>query len=609
MQGIGETFCRLSAARGLVAGAALLASAAVSAAHAQGGGGGEQTAMAIPRVETPGETSELALPQPVAPSDVALIRRIFADQAHGRMAEAAQETGELSTDLLTGTILADRYLGRFHKATAAELSSWLQHYGDQSDAAAIHELLSRRWPRQAKLLHWVAPACLAPAAPTARLDEPPAAERSITHHPVLDREIDARVQAGRFATALHLIGHTRGLSPSYGAVLRSEVARGLFTANQDREALDTASGAWRGAPRNDRVGQAAFVAGLAAWRLGLVGRARSFFEDGADAPVGSADVRAAASYWAARAAQDAGDPDGATVWLQRAAMEKFTFYGLIARRRLGWTIGLMPTRSTLAQADLDALAATPGALHAFALLQVGETSRADEAFRCLWPKVKNDPALRRALQLVAVRAGLTGLAAQVTEIIDAADGIPADDPSVPVPSLRPAGGFRFDPALVYGMTRTESNFDPDAVSATGARGLMQIMPVTARAITGDSRLSNTRLGNPGFNLELGQRVVLSLAGEGEVGGDLLRLLASYNAGSSSFASWASQIHAQGDPLLFVESIPIRETRNFVQRALAYTWIYAARLGLPAPSLDALAAGEFPTFNSAADGGTVGVSLH
>lgn len=610
MRGLGQTLSRLPCARGLVAGAALLASAAVSAAHAQGGGAGEQTAMAIPRIETPGNASELALPQPLAPSDVAHIRRIFADQAHGRIAEAERETNELASDLLTGTILADRYLGQFHHATVPELTSWLLHYPDQPDVSAIKALLRRRLPPKASIPHAAPPACLAPAALAVPVpDKPSAVSPPIARSPVLEREIGARVQAGKFATALHLIARTRGLSRSYGALLRSEVARGLFAANRDEEALDLATGAWRAPPHADRLGQAAFIAGLAAWRLGETKQARSFFEGAADLPVGSPDIRAAASYWAGRAVLRAGDPDGASAWLRRAAAEKFTFYGLIARRRLGWSVGLIPTRSTLAQADLDALAAAPSGLRAFALLQVGQTARAEQEFRCLWPTVKDNPALRRALQLVAVRAGLANLAAQVTELIDAADGIPPDDRSFPVPDLRPAGGFRFDPALVYGMTRAELNFDASAVSAAGARGLMQIMPVTARAVTGDPRLTEARLGDPGFNLELGQRVMLSLAGESEIGGSLLRLLASYNAGLGSFADWAGQIRAHGDPLLFIESIPIPETRNFVQRALTYTWIYAARLGLPAASLELLAAGKFPYFTSAADGGTVLLSLH
>ncbi len=605
MRGIGQTLSRLPVARGLVAGAALLAGAAASAAHAGSGGTGDQTALAIPRIELPGDSSELALPQPLAPSDVARIRRIFADQARGRMTQASWETGELTSTLLLGTILADRYLGPFHHATVAELAAWLQHYADEPDASPIRALLRRRLARPTTAATRMVPACLGPAsvAEPARA-KPSTAGRSIAHNAMLDRDVSARVQAGRFATALHLIARTRGLKPAYGAWLRSTVARGLFAANHDEQALDLAVGAWRGAAPADRVGQAAFVAGLAAWRLGDAEQAGNFFRRAAGAPVASAELRAAASYWASRASLLEGDQGGMNAWLQRAAAEQLTFYGLIARRRLGLDIGPIAARSTLVQADLDVLAATGGGLRAFALLQVGQTARAEQEFRCLWPQVKDDALRRRALQLVAAYAGLTGLAAQMTALIDAAEGIADDEISVPVPKLRPAGGFRFDPALVYGLTRAESNFDPAAVSAAGARGLMQIMPVTARAITGDKRLTNARLGDPGFNLELGQRLVLSLAGEDEIAGGLLPLLASYNAGLGGFASWAGQVRAHGDPLLFIESIPIQETRQFVQRALAYTWIYAARLGLPAASLNALASGEFPAFTAAGDGGTV-----
>jgi soluble lytic murein transglycosylase-like protein len=75
--------------------------------------------------------------------------------------------------------------------------------------------------------------------------------------------------------------------------------------------------------------------------------------------------------------------------------------------------------------------------------------------------------------------------------------------------------------------------------------------------------------------------------------DLVRLLASYNAGPNAVARW--NIEDQGDPLLYIESIPTDETRGFVPRALAYSWVYAARFRQPSPSLDALAAGAWPQF--------------
>ena len=158
-----------------------------------------------------------------------------------------------------------------------------------------------------------------------------------------------------------------------------------------------------------------------------------------------------------------------------------------------------------------------------------------------------------------------------------------------------------DPALVYALTRLESNFDPDAVSGAGARGLMQIMPVTAQYVAGSAAspaVFARRLHDPATNLSLGQSYVMYLAKHDLVSGDLIRLLGSYNAGPTSFARMAGNIPASDDPLLFIESIPNDETRGFVPRALAYSWIYAARLHLPTPSLDALSAGAWPVFNEA-----------
>jgi soluble lytic murein transglycosylase-like protein len=85
-----------------------------------------------------------------------------------------------------------------------------------------------------------------------------------------------------------------------------------------------------------------------------------------------------------------------------------------------------------------------------------------------------------------------------------------------------------------------------------------------------------------------------------VGGDLIRLLAAYNAGPGNLGKWLPAARHRDDALLFIEAIPFDETRAHVQRVLAYSWIYASRLGLPAPSLDQLVQGEFPRFMSPDD---------
>jgi soluble lytic murein transglycosylase-like protein len=195
------------------------------------------------------------------------------------------------------------------------------------------------------------------------------------------------------------------------------------------------------------------------------------------------------------------------------------------------------------------------------------------------------------------------LATQVASAAQADDGRLRDVSRFPLPNLLPPGGFRIDPALLYGIALQESRFDPGAVSPAGARGLMQIMPATASYVANDPSLRGAgaaRLHEPGFSLDLGQRYIHYLARHEAVGGDLVRLLAAYNAGPGNVQRWQPATAHRADPLLYIESIPIAETRNYVQRVLTFSWIYANRLGLPAPSLDQIAGGNFPTFSNVED---------
>jgi soluble lytic murein transglycosylase len=235
-------------------------------------------------------------------------------------------------------------------------------------------------------------------------------------------------------------------------------------------------------------------------------------------------------------------------------------------------------------------------MRAFALLQIGQTGRADAELRLLWPEAQSAPSLARAIMLVAERAGLVDLAAQLADLVQAADGRPRGRRCGTGKRIMSRGGFIADPALIYGLARTESNFDSGTVSAAGARGLMQIMPATARFI-GSGAEGRVMLNDPAVNLDLGQRYLAHLAGLEIVGGDLVRLLASYNSGPGSFGRWSGAMQDRGDPLLFLEAIPLDETRAFIPRVLAYTWIYAARLRMAAPSLDELAAGAWPRYHS------------
>ena len=82
-------------------------------------------------------------------------------------------------------------------------------------------------------------------------------------------------------------------------------------------------------------------------------------------------------------------------------------------------------------------------------------------------------------------------------------------------------------------------------------------------------------------------------------GNLLEIAAAYNAGPGNLSRWLS-VHESmhNDPLLFIESIPVAETRNYVKRLMTYHWMYRRRLEQKAPTLDETAAGEWPRLSSA-----------
>jgi soluble lytic murein transglycosylase-like protein len=608
MRGIGYTLSRLPSARFCFAAALIIAGTYASAAHGQASGSGngtgtiatdnataDEAAFALPRAPHD-SVSGAVYPRPLRPSDAAVMQRIFSLQHRGNMKDAERATNQLEDPLILGTVLADRYLSRFRKSTLAELTDWLTQYRDLPEAAAIYSLLLAKLPKGATPPAAPAIATLkrSTGVETALEDiEPP--RNNLARNPAFDRAVLDRAEQGNTASALRLIASARRISSVYAAQLRAEVAQAAFIRNDDAEALRIVQASLKGTNPDDQSTLAYYTGGLAAWRLDQIDVAKTMFEDGAEAANSSPHLHAASAFWASRVSRRLHDASATVKWLRAAAQERLTLHGFLARRILGMDTGILPSGQLLSQADVDAVAATPQGLRAFALLQIGQPERAEAELRALWPLASTNAAFGQSLLMVASATGLTDYAAQMAGLLQAQDGRPHDELRFAMPKLRPAGGFQVDPPLVYALTRIESNFDPEAVSPVGARGLMQIMPATAQYITRDVMLDPDRLHEPAMNLAIGQRYVSYLSRMDGIDNDLLKVLASYNCGPGNYLSRASDIHDGGDPLLFIEAIPIAETRAFVPHVLLYSWIYAAQLHRQAPSLDSLAAGEFPRF--------------
>lgn len=154
----------------------------------------------------------------------------------------------------------------------------------------------------------------------------------------------------------------------------------------------------------------------------------------------------------------------------------------------------------------------------------------------------------------------------------------------------PAKGRPVEPAFVYGLSRQESEFNPRAVSHAGARGLMQLMPSTAKGVARRVSVPYRRdrlLDDPAYNAMLGSAHLGELLDE--FSGSYIMTIAAYNAGERRVDEWVDTF---GDPrstgvdaIDWIESIPYSETRNYVQRVLENIQVYRARLAGGVASLD------------------------
>ncbi len=127
-----------------------------------------------------------------------------------------------------------------------------------------------------------------------------------------------------------------------------------------------------------------------------------------------------------------------------------------------------------------------------------------------------------------------------------------------------------DPLIIISLIRQESGFNPEAKSGVGAKGLMQLMPATAKRF--NRRVKVSHLGNPAINVAIGSRYLNLLISRFD--GNLIYALASYNAGENRIDRWRKEIFRNDDPLSTIESIPYEETRNYVKLIYRNNFFYS-----------------------------------
>lgn len=463
--------------------------------------------------------------------------------------ELARNSARQAKDrVLLGQVEFERLFHPSHVAAYEELAAWLETYSDLPMADRVYTLAMRRLPDGAP----------EPKRPGGLLSRTWASLTSPGDGGVNDPAKAARV------------------------ALNNDDLAGAYDMGQQ-------IGDW-------------WTAGLAAWRMDRHAEAFRAFEHVAQDPTEDPWVRSGGAFWAARAAAQSGRQERVVEYLRQAARWPATFYGQIALHQLGEepvieNLGPRSYEATLQRAALapEPIGVDTRALNAFiqsdedarrtvALYEVGRRSDAELAARNGLRAASGDTAAR------PMWAGLYRLVSSGRAAQSEASRI--DALHYPMPELQPIGGFTIEKALVYAIARKETGFDANARSGAGAYGLMQVMPTTAAHMTGDQGYVRTpqRLLDPAVNMKLGQDYVNRLFQIESFQGDLLKAVASYNAGPGPMLAAIRKLGADADPLLLIESIDVPQAREYVEKVVAAYWIYQRMMGGPVKTLEALASG-------------------
>lgn len=321
-----------------------------------------------------------------------------------------------------------------------------------------------------------------------------------------------------------------------------------------------------------------WLAGYAALKLGDASAALGHFR-ALQGAVATPISLARAGYWQGRALEAAGNADAARAAYAEAARYQTAYYGLLAAERAGLAMDPALAGTETLPDWRGAAFVNHSVFQAAVLLRAAGATDLSERFLLHLGESLNDGDLSRMARL-ALDWGDAHLAVMVAKAA-------ADRGAQLVPAYYPLSGLeKLDlgvPAdLALAIARRESEFDPKVISHAGARGLMQLMPQTAKMMAGRLGLSyelDRLLADPEYNARLGA-AYLSVLRE-EFGPALVLVAAGYNAGPGRPRRWLAE---RGDPRAsgadvvdWIEMIPIEETRNYVMRVAESVAVYRARL--------------------------------
>jgi soluble lytic murein transglycosylase len=359
--------------------------------------------------------------------------------------------------------------------------------------------------------------------------------------------------------------------------------RTLGTNSRDNWKLAYQMAGKHGFKSGEYFGEGEFLAGWIALRfLNDAHAAISHFTRLSEGAENRTD-KARANYWLGRSYAALGDMATAKASWRAAAKVPTVFYGQLAREQLGSAKDPLNIPSGQSSSEARAKIDNDEVMRAFQI--VAKSGRKRELNMFLWAiagRFQSVDELNAAAS-IAFDSGGPPVAVRLAKIAGQ-KGYDIDYWGYPVKAIPnwKSMGPPVERALVYGLSRQESEFDPTAGSGAGARGLMQLMPGTAKIIAKqyNVRYSADKLtGDPAYNVKLGAAHLGDLVTE--FGGSYVLTLAAYNAGPRRAKEWVETYGdprgGKVDPIDWVEMIPFTETRNYVQKVMQNIQVYRSRL--------------------------------
>lgn len=544
------------------------------------------------------------LPNILSEKDLQTYKEIFSLQQSKKWTAADEKISTLDNKILIGHVVAQRILDNNFVAGKKTLENWINRYSDHPQAHKIYKVASKIKPLYKSISQSVKKDYLYGYGDNTGLT------RSIEHwfgkkywHGRnkaynLWKKTHYYINKGRITYIYERVKSQKYknlLKPTEISMIKFRIAEGYYAYDKISKALEVAEGTIEdGGKLHPRI---FWVAGISSWQQGKWEKAAEYFSKMQVSKSLPAWDKSASGFWAYRAYKKIGNNFKALQAINFANQYPKTFYGTLASEILGTPHFVDISESNiLTPNELNTLIQIPGVKRSIALLQIAKKHDAEKEIRRLYPKSPIE--IKKKLVKLAHTMDIPGLEVKMaSRLINDQSNI--DDYLLfPVPSWSPEDGFTLNPALLFAFAKHESGFNPFAKSHAGARGLMQLMPQTASYIARKNKIkiSRSKLYDPQKNLTVGQDYLEYLLLKSDVGGNIIFLAAAYNAGPNALSRWQKKLRYNNDPLLFIESIPSKETRNFVKIILTNYWIYQERLGYSTSTIRSVIDGNWPLYD-------------